>query len=67
MNIEFTKAQLETYMDNLSLAEKGCVDMATVTTLDLIIDMHFEEYDTISLAELLNMMALEAVTLHEES
>lgn len=66
MKTEFTFDELETYFDNLSPAEKVLIDMDVKISLDFVLDMHFEEYDRISLIELVNLTAT-ALIEHKEN
>ena len=61
MKTEFTSKEIVDYLENLSPAEKGMIGMNEKVALDFVLDMHFEEYDTISLIELITLTAASAV------
>lgn len=57
MKTEFNREELESYLENLSPAEMGMVSIEIKMAFDCVIDMHFEEYDSISLIELVSLIA----------
>lgn len=59
MQTEFTYEEVNNYIEKLTPAEKSCMDMEVVMSIDFVLEMHFEEYDSISLAELINLVATE--------
>jgi len=65
MKTEFTYEEVQTYIKKLTPAEKSMVQLEVVGALDFILDMHFEEYESISLIELISFTA-EAYEEHQK-
>ena len=59
MQTEFNYDEVQNYISELSPAEKACLNLEVMMALDFVIEMHFDEYDSISLVELINLVATE--------
>lgn len=66
MKTEFTEAEVDMYLKNLSPAEKALITTDLAMTIDFSLDMHFDEYDSISLIELITLISQELLNYTEE-
>lgn len=61
----FNEQELLEYLRELSPAELGCVSKLTTEVIEYVIDMHFEQHNSISLIEFLSLVSMESVNKNE--
>lgn len=59
MKTEFNEIEVNDYINNLSPAEKGAISMTMIMAIECVVEMHFQEHDTISLIELVAFISSE--------